>query len=369
MRPRIAITAGEPAGIGPDLCCQLLAGQLSPAASPLSSPQAAPARLSAYPAELVIIADADMLQSRADLLGLDINIHHYQPGRELPLSVAHHPCPAPVRAGELNAGNASYVVETLTRAARSCMDGEFAAIATAPVHKGIINTAGIAFSGHTELFGELCRSQAGWGQPVMMLATRTRGRALRVALATTHLPLHQVSAAINADSLQQTIRILHADLRDKFGIAQPHILVCGLNPHAGEDGHMGREEIDIINPTLAALREQGIKLSDALPADTLFTPQYLDNADAVLAMYHDQGLPVLKYAGFGSAVNITLGLPIIRTSVDHGTALTLAGSGNIHGGSFAAAIEEAIRLCQSAGVNSPPSIHTNRRDDSIGSSP
>lgn len=328
--PRIAITAGEPAGIGLDLCCRL-------------SQQA-------FPAQLIVIADADRLAERAKLLGIELAIQHYdaavprsthQSGQ---LTVLHLPCTAPVQAGQLNTANGRYVVDTLTTAALGCINGDFDAIATAPVHKGVINEAGTPFSGHTELFGELCLAHAGQGQPVMMLAADQ----LRVALATTHLPLAKVSNAINADSLSQTIRILNDDLKNKFGIAQPRILVCGLNPHAGEDGHMGREEIDVISPCLEQLRAEGINLNGPLPADTLFTPKYLDHADAVLAMYHDQGLPVLKYAGFGKAVNITLGLPIIRTSVDHGTALDLAGTGKISSGSFIAAIGEAIRLVHSS---------------------
>ncbi len=328
--PRIAITAGEPAGIGVDLCC-LLSQQ-------------------SFPAQLLVIADADAIQARAQQLDIAVDIirhnstHNttaHSPGQ---LQVLHMPCPAEVQAGKLNTNNSAYVVETLTAAAIGCIENNFDAIATAPVHKGIINAAGIPFSGHTELFGEICVTHTGKGQPVMMLAADQ----LRVALATTHLPLAQVSNAINADSLSQTIRILSDDLKNKFGIAQPHILVCGLNPHAGEDGHMGREEIDTIEPCLELLRKEGINLKGPLPADTLFTPKHLDSADAVLAMYHDQGLPVLKFAGFGKAVNITLGLPIIRTSVDHGTALDLAGTGDISSGSFIAAIDEAIRLVHSS---------------------
>lgn len=328
--PRIAITAGEPAGIGIDLCC-LLSQQ-------------------DFPAQLLVIADADVIQARAQQLDIAVDIirHSQQqpiqahsPGQ---LQVLHMPCPAQVQAGILNSDNAAYVVDSLTAAAMGCINKHYDAITTAPVHKGIINAAGIPFSGHTELFGEICMAQTGSGQPVMMLAADK----LRVALATTHLPLAQVSSAIHADSLSQTIRILNADLKNKFGIARPRILVCGLNPHAGEDGHMGREEMDIIEPCLDALRGAGIDLQGPLPADTLFTPKHLDTADAVLAMYHDQGLPVLKFAGFGKAVNITLGLPIIRTSVDHGTALDLAATGDINSGSFVAAIDEAIRLVHSS---------------------
>jgi 4-hydroxythreonine-4-phosphate dehydrogenase len=215
------------------------------------------------------------------------------------------------------------------------MSGAFAAMVTGPVHKGVINDAGIPFSGHTEFIAEITG-----GTPVMMLATP----GLRVALATTHLPLSEVSAAITLDSLETVIRLLNRDLRQRFAIEKPKILVCGLNPHAGESGHLGREEIDIIEPTLERLRCEGINLYGPLPADTLFTPKYLETADAVLAMYHDQGLPVLKYKGFGQAVNITLGLPIVRTSVDHGTALELAGTGKANLGSLQFALQTALDM-------------------------
>ncbi|WP_417703874.1 4-hydroxythreonine-4-phosphate dehydrogenase PdxA [Pseudomonas sp.] len=318
-----ALTPGEPAGIGPDLCL-LLAQQ-------------------AQPAPLVAIASRELLADRAKQLGLDIQLLSAGP-QQWPdgpaaagaLFVWDTPLAAPVSPGELTPANAAYVLETLTRAGQGCLDGTFAGMITAPVHKGVINEAGIAFSGHTEFLAELTHTQ----QVVMMLATR----GLRVALVTTHLPLKDVAAAITAERLERVTRILHADLRSKFGIAEPRILVCGLNPHAGEGGHLGREEIEIIEPTLERLRSEGMHLIGPLPADTLFTPKYLEHADAVLAMYHDQGLPVLKFKGFGAALNVTLGLPIIRTSVDHGTALDLAGTGNIDTGSLQVALETAYQM-------------------------
>ncbi len=319
---RVVITPGEPAGIGPDLVAELAQR--------------------AWPVELVVCADPELLLSRARALNLPLVLHDYQ-AHEAPqpqqagsltcLPVTLH---TPSLPGQLAKANGLYVTETLARAAQGCIDGEFSALVTGPVHKGIINEAGIPFTGHTEFF----QMQAGCEKVVMMLATES----LRVALATTHLPLKDVSDAITVDSLNQVIAILHHDLRTKFGIAQPRILVCGLNPHAGEGGHMGTEEIDTITPVLNSLRAQGMKLEGPLPADTLFQPKYLDNADAVLAMYHDQGLPVLKYQGFGRAVNITLGLPFIRTSVDHGTALDLAGTGKADVGSFITALNLAITM-------------------------
>jgi 4-hydroxythreonine-4-phosphate dehydrogenase len=320
---RFAITAGEPAGIGPDLCL-LLARQNQPEI-------------------LIIIASRDLLIQRAVQLGLDIDVVCVTP-EAWPTTTASAgslyiwdtPLLNTVVAGQLDSSNAPYVLETLTRAAQGCLEGHFAGMITAPVHKGVINAAGIPFSGHTEFLAEL----TGTPQVVMMLATH----GLRVALVTTHLPLKDVAAAITGERLQRVVRILHADLVRKFGIAQPRILVCGLNPHAGEGGHLGREEIDIIEPALASLRNEGIDLVGPLPADTLFTPKHLQHCDAVLAMYHDQGLPVLKYKGFGAAVNVTLGLPIIRTSVDHGTALDLAGTGHIDTGSLAVALETAYEM-------------------------
>lgn len=319
---RVVITPGEPAGIGPDLVVQLAQRD--------------------WPVELVICADATLLADRAALLGLPLQLRDYDPADAavaqqagtltvLPLSLH-----APVTPGVLNPLNGPYVVETLARACDGCLNGEFAALVTGPVHKGVINDAGTPFTGHTEFFEE--RSHA--AKVVMMLATEE----LRVALATTHLPLKDVAQAITPALLREVIRILHGDLQQKFGIRHPHILVCGLNPHAGEGGHMGTEEIDTIIPVLEEMRASGMNLSGPLPADTLFQPKYLDNADAVLAMYHDQGLPVLKYQGFGRGVNITLGLPFIRTSVDHGTALELAGHGTADVGSFITALNLAIKM-------------------------
>lgn len=325
--PRIAITAGEPAGIGPDLCVLLAHKALN--------------------AQIVVIADSSMLQARAAQIGVKINIlpfdedHRQTHSGNGSLTVLHRAINSPAIAGTLNAHNSTYVLETLRTAASGCVSGEhktnlFDAMVTAPVHKGVINDAGIAFSGHTEFLAELTNTE----QVVMMLV----GGGMRVALATTHLPLKDVPQAITQSSLETTIRILHHDLVTKFGIKNPRILVAGLNPHAGEDGYLGREEIEIINPVLDKLRTEGMNLVGALPADTLFAKHHLSKADAVLAMYHDQGLPVLKHASFGEGVNVTLGLPIIRTSVDHGTALDLAGTGNIEIGSLLAAIELAISL-------------------------
>ena len=322
---RFALTPGEPAGIGPDLCL-LLASQHQP-----------------HP--LIAITSRDLLIERAAQLGVAVSLLPVEPGNwpEQPapagsLYVWDTPLNATVTAGTLDKANAAFVLQTLTRAAQGCVSGDFAGMITAPVHKGVINEAGIPFSGHTEFLADLTHTE----QVVMMLATR----GLRVALVTTHLPLRQVSDAITPERLMRVTRILYADLKQKFGIAQPRILVCGLNPHAGEGGHLGHEEIDIIEPTLERLRSEGMDLRGPLPADTLFTPKYLDHCDAVLAMYHDQGLPVLKYKGFGAAVNITLGLPIIRTSVDHGTALDLAGSGKIDTGSLQVALETAYQMAE-----------------------
>jgi 4-hydroxythreonine-4-phosphate dehydrogenase len=334
--PRIAITAGEPAGIGPDLCVMLAQQALN--------------------AEVVVIADSHMLQQRAQQIGLPLQTIPYKHNEAQPhlgngkLIVLHQAVATHVIAGKLDASNSEYVLNTLKTAASGCTNennglGEFSAMVTAPVHKGIINDAGIAFSGHTEFLAELTDTD----QVVMMLV----GSGMRVALVTTHLALKDVPAAITKSGLEATIRILHHDLVHKFGIQQPRILVAGLNPHAGEDGYLGTEEIDIINPVLNQLRAEGMHLVGALPADTLFAKHHLSQADAVLAMYHDQGLPVLKHASFGEGVNVTLGLPIIRTSVDHGTALDLAGTGKIEIGSMRAAIDLAIQLanhniCQAA---------------------
>jgi len=324
--PRFALTPGEPAGIGPDLCL-LLAQHAQP-----------------YP--LITIASCDLLNERAAQLGVAVRavavVPQAWPDAPAPagtLYVWDTPLRGAVVAGQLNVANGAYVLETLTRAGQGCLNGDFAGMITAPVHKGVINDAGIAFSGHTEFLADLTLTE----QVVMMLATR----GLRVALVTTHLPLKDVAAAITAERLERVTRILHNDLVEKFGISAPRILVCGLNPHAGEGGHLGREEIEIIEPTLERLRGEGLNLIGPLPADTLFTPKHLEHCDAVLAMYHDQGLPVLKYKGFGAAVNVTLGLPIIRTSVDHGTALDLAGSGAIDTGSLQVALETAYQMAES----------------------
>ncbi len=319
---RVVLTPGEPAGIGPDLAVTLAQ--------------------QAWPVELVVCADPKLLLERAQILSLPLTLREYQASRPaepqqagtltiLPISMA-----VPAQAGHLNQANGHYVVETLARACDGCLSGEFAALITGPVHKGIINDAGVPFTGHTEFFADRSHTK----HVVMMLATEE----LRVALATTHLPLSEVPAAITPESLSEVITILHHDLTRKFGIKQPQIYVCGLNPHAGEGGHMGREELDIIIPTLDSLREKNIQLVGPLPADTLFQEKYLQHADAVLAMYHDQGLPVLKYQGFGRAVNITLGLPFIRTSVDHGTALELAATGAADAGSFRTALNLAIKM-------------------------
>lgn len=321
---RIALTPGEPAGIGPDLVVTLA--------------QAAQTH------EIVAIADPELLKERARLLGLPLQIRIVnfadspKPSAAGELAVLPVALGASVEAGKLNVGNAGYILNTLDAAITGCVDGDFSALVTGPVHKSVINDAGIAFSGHTEYLADKTATE----KVVMMLATQ----GLRVALATTHLPLKDVAAAINEKELMQVITILHRDLQQQFGIAQPRIYVCGLNPHAGEGGHLGREEIEIIEPTLEKLRLQGINLIGPLPADTLFTPKYLDHADAVLAMYHDQGLPVLKYKGFGQAVNVTLGLPIIRTSVDHGTALDLAATGKADLGSLRTALSYALDMVE-----------------------
>lgn len=319
---RVVITPGEPAGVGPDLVIALAQ--------------------QAWPAELVVCADPALLLERAALLQLSITLREYQPDipaqpqAEKTLTILPIKLHSKALPGQLDVNNGAYVVETLARACDGCLRGEFAALITGPVHKGIINDAGVPFTGHTEFFAERSHRD----RVVMMLATEE----LRVALATTHLPLLDVPAAITPQTLTEVITILNHDLRTKFGIDEPQIYVCGLNPHAGEGGHMGREEIDVIIPTLESLRQQGIHLIGPLPADTLFQPKYLEHADAVLAMYHDQGLPVLKYQGFGRAVNITLGLPFIRTSVDHGTALDLAATGIADVGSFRTALNLAIKM-------------------------
>jgi len=318
---RIALTPGEPAGIGPDLCIQLAQQELD--------------------CQLIVIADPDLLQQRAQQLNLTLHIDIFDPQQAIKKHQPKHLQILPVKLAEtaycgiLNKNNCAYVLKTIEIASKGCLSGLFSAMLTGPVHKGIINESGIAFTGHTEYIANITG-----GHPVMMLATD----GLRVALATTHLPLSEVSHAITPQILRTVIELLDKDLRERFGIEKPHILVCGLNPHAGENGHLGREEIEIIEPVINQCREQGIDLQGPLPADTLFTDKYLQSADAVLAMYHDQGLPVLKYKGFGHAVNITLGLPIIRTSVDHGTALDLAGSGHANLGSLIFALKNAIQM-------------------------
>ena len=327
-RAPLVVTAGEPAGIGPDLCVQL----------------------SALPAHvpLVVIADKDLLLQRAKQLGIALQVRDFVVGEEISaqphtLSVLHVPLAAPCRAGQLDAANSAYVLATLRRAVQGCQANgqgcrEFSGMVTAPVHKGIINDAGIPFTGHTEFLAE----QTGTRLVVMMLV----GGGMRVALATTHLALKDVPAAITMPLLENVVHIIHHDLQRRFGIAQPRILVAGLNPHAGEGGYLGREEIEVMIPVLDKLRSEGFNVSAPLPADTLFTPHKLSQCDCVLTMYHDQGLPVLKHASFGQGVNVTLGLPIIRTSVDHGTALELAGTGNADCGSLLEAIRIATQMAE-----------------------
>ena len=335
MIPRIAFTPGEPAGIGPELAVKL------------ASSGSASGRDSG-PVQLVTVADPQLLEQTAAQLRRPLSLIPYDPDRPaggtppgslyvLPVELS-----APARAGQLNTDNASYVLETLRLAADGCLQRQFDALVTGPVHKGVVNDAGIPFSGHTEFFAD----RAGAERVVMMLAADE----LRVALATTHLPLRDVSDQITAARLEQVLTILHRSLRDQFRIDKPRIGVCGLNPHAGEGGHLGREEIEVIEPCLDKLRALGMQLLGPLPADTLFTPPQLARCDAVLAMYHDQGLPVLKFKGFGHAVNITLGLPFIRTSVDHGTALNIAGQGQADCGSLRAALAQAVQLARLRGL-------------------
>ena len=322
MTHRIAVTPGEPAGIGPELLIQLAQQGCD------------------Y--ELVTFADPKLLKQRAELLGLNLKLKQFDPSRAptplLPGELCIYPIELskPSCAGNLDLSNASYVLACLDAAIDACKTNQCQALVTGPVQKSIINDAGMAFSGHTEYLAQKTNTDT----VVMMLATED----MRVALATTHLPLRDVADAISKDLLHSVIQILNHDLKTKFAIQQPTILVCGLNPHAGEDGHLGSEEIDIISPTLDEFKKQGLNIIGPLPADTLFTNKHLKSADAVLAMYHDQGLPVLKHSGFGRAANITLGLPIIRTSVDHGTALDLAGKGTADSGSFAVAIAVAANM-------------------------
>jgi 4-hydroxythreonine-4-phosphate dehydrogenase len=316
------LTSGEPAGIGPDLCLAVAARD--------------------WPCALVVAGDPGMLAMRARTLGLSIELQPYLPdapprahsaGR---LQVLERKLAVAALPGRLDPDNAAYVLELLEAAADGCVSGEFAAMVTAPVHKGVINDAGVAFSGHTEYLAE----RLGCRRPVMLLVAGS----LRVALATTHLPLRAVPDAIDAPLLVDTLGVLDQGLKQRFRLAAPRILVCGLNPHAGESGHLGREEIDVIEPAIEAARRRGIDARGPLPADTAFTPASLAAADAVLAMFHDQGLPVLKHAGFGRGVNVTLGLPIVRTSVDHGTALDLAATGRADCGSLVAALELACGM-------------------------
>ena len=323
--PRIVLTTGEPAGIGPDL--------------------ALAAAMRDWPCQLVLLGDPDLLHDRAQQLGYDLKLHAYEAGNDSAHQAGQASywsarVAASVISGTLDAANANYVLRLLDRACDGCMTGEFSAMVTAPVQKSIINDVGIAFTGHTEYLAE--RSGQHW--PVMMLTAKD----LRVALATTHLPLSEVSQAITSTSLLRTLKILDQELRQRFGIKSPRIMVLGLNPHAGESGHLGREEIEIISPVIQQLRASGMALIGPLPADTAFTPANLAGVDAVLAMYHDQGLPVLKYAGFGQAINVTLGLPFIRTSVDHGTALHLAGTGKADVGSLCAALQLAIDMSRNS---------------------
>jgi len=318
---RIALTPGEPAGIGPELVARLAAR--------------------ASPDERVVITDPALVSERARTLGIDLAPYAFDanaPARsQAPgeIAVAAVALRAPSAPGRLDPANAVHVIETLEHARRGCLDGTFDALVTGPVHKGVINEAGIAFSGHTEFL-----AVGAPGPPVMMLVAER----LRVALVTTHLPLRAVPAAIDRERISLRGRILAAELDARFAVRTPRIAVLGLNPHAGEGGHLGTEERDIIEPAVAELRAAGIDARGPLPADTAFTPRQLERVDAVLAMYHDQGLPVLKYAGFGHAINVTLGLGFVRTSVDHGTALDLAGSGQADGGSLRAAFDLAVEL-------------------------
>lgn len=336
MKPLI-YTTGEPAGIGPDLAV-FLANNFSP-----DNRASTNNTVCNFQQEVAVIADPDLLLERAEALRLPLDVKIIQASDKIPslqkgeLAVIPVKLPNKSEYGKLNPENAAYVLSLLDTAIEGCLSKDFSGMITGPVQKSVINEAGISFSGHTEYLAEKTKVE----HVVMMLATES----LRVALATTHLPLSEVPKAITPNSLKKTISILHSDLQKKFGIKSPRILVCGLNPHAGEGGHLGREEIDIIIPALDSLKAQHIDCIGPLPADTLFTPDKLTNADAVLAMYHDQGLPVLKYQGFGAAANITLGLPIVRTSVDHGTALDLAGTGKINPGSLYTAIHYAQQMC------------------------
>ena len=321
--PVIAVTSGEPAGIGPELCLRLLERP--------------------FAAHVVVLADRTLLAARSAAAGFSGVFRDWRPGLSpLPgtIDLIHLPIAVPAVSGRLDPANASYVLALLDRALAGCRTGEFLAMVTAPVHKGVINEAGVPFTGHTEYLAEKTATP----RVVMMLA----GGGLRVALVTTHLPLKDVPAAVTRTAVEETLRILHAEMGRKYGIIKPRILVAGLNPHAGEGGYLGREEIEIIAPVLDKLRAEGMTLIGPLPADTMFTPPMLAQGDCVLAMYHDQGLTALKYASFGNGINVTLGLPIIRTSVDHGTALELAGSGRADPGSLFVAVEQAIEMSRMA---------------------
>ncbi|EDT42351.1 4-hydroxythreonine-4-phosphate dehydrogenase PdxA [Burkholderia ambifaria] len=318
---QIAITTGEPAGVGPELTVQAL--------------QDAARRWSG--AHFTVLGDAALLDARASAVGADRAVL----AGGGPVSVEHHPLAAPAQAGKLDAANGRYVLGLLDAAIDGALAGRFDAIVTAPLQKSTINDAGVPFTGHTEYLAERTHTP----RVVMMLAG-TGERPLRVALATTHLPLKDVSAALTIDGLVETLAIVDRDLRRDFGLAAPRILVTGLNPHAGENGYLGREEIDVISPALARAQARGIDARGPYPADTLFQPRHLEGADCVLAMFHDQGLPVLKYATFGEGINVTLGLPIIRTSVDHGTALDLAGTGRADPGSMVAAVDTAVAMAR-----------------------
>ena len=320
--PRIIVTSGEPAGIGPDICVALAQ--------------------ESWPADLVVAGDAAVLESAAAALGLALAIERYDPTRTVgahragTLKVLHVPAARPVVAGRLDPANARYVLSLIDRACDGCMNGEFAAVVTAPVQKSVLMDAGFAFTGHTEYLAERTRAAL----PVMMLVSE----GLRVALVTTHLPLAEVPRAITAERLEETLRIVHMDLERRFSLSAPRLAVLGLNPHAGESGHLGREEIEVIGPVIGELRREGLDVRGPVPADTAFTPDFLATVDVIVAMYHDQGLPVIKHVGFGHAVNITLGLPILRTSVDHGTALDLARTGKADAGSLRAAVRLALEL-------------------------
>jgi len=329
---RILITPGEPAGVGPELCVQL-AHAMEP-------------NTSAADIELAVVADPALMRARAQQIGLSLSLRECQidaPPRATArgeLAIIPHALQRLATAGKPDAANAAYILQTLDTAVQLCQGGAAAAMVTGPVQKSTINEAGIPFTGHTEYLAQRCNT----ARTVMMLATE----GLRVALVTTHLPLKDVAAAITSEQLEEILNILHHDLQYRFGMKAPRITVCGLNPHAGENGHLGREELDIIIPLLERKRSLGMDLRGPLPADTLFTDRILRDTDAVLAMYHDQGLPVLKYKGFGKAVNITLGLPIIRTSVDHGTALDLAGTGQADVGSLHYALVTALQMASIA---------------------